>query len=154
MKAMGSLNCSSVGKKVGQLERPKGRVRDVLFNSLGLVVFTVFKSRAAETVIGVLSTDGGGTMRWTVCGFPSSIPKEGERERRLRAASASILDLRGARLESPPAAISTDEDDDASAVDAMASSDFSTGVVPSTAIEREEVKVAAALSAGFADTYG
>ncbi len=64
-------------KKGGQLERPKGRVRDVLFDSLGLVVFTVFKSRAAETVIGVLFTGGGGTCAGQLAVSPSSIPKEG-----------------------------------------------------------------------------
>lgn len=138
---------------MGQSGRAKGRCRELVFNPLGLDVFTVFRSNAAETVIGALFGVGGGTMRWTVCGFPSSIPKEGERERIVSAASASILDLRGARLESP-AACDTDVDDDAPAVDTINSPDFSIGVVPSTAIESEEVKVAAALSAGFADTYG
>ena len=138
---------------MGQSERPKGRGREVVSNSLGLDVFTVFRSNAGETVIGALFGVGGGAMRWTVCGFPSSIPKEGERERRLSAAMASIFDLRGARFASP-GACDTDVDDDAPAVDAMASPDFSIGTVPSTAIESEEVKVAGALSAGFADTYG
>lgn len=45
MYAMGSLNCSGVGRKVGQSERPNGRSEGFEAVFLGFGVLTEFMSR-------------------------------------------------------------------------------------------------------------
>ena len=106
----------------------------------GLLVFTEFRSSVGDIRIGSAFTTRGVALAREV--LPSSISSEGERERVLSAAKASVLDLRGARRISPPVCV---EEEDPFTEGRSAFGLF-IGVVPSTAIDKEENIVAAGSS--------
>ena len=79
---------------------------------------------------------------------------EGDGERTFSAARASVFDLRGARLASGRPDDGADDGPATAPALELGTGVSDIAVAPSTAIEREDVKVAAALSEGFAATYG
>ena len=106
------------------------------------------RSKSFSIEIGTCRVAGSGDIRVEEMGFISSRAEEGERERTLSAARASVFDLRGARRVSPLVR----GEDGSSRCTGLFMLDLSMGFVPSTAIEREEVNVPRGLVEG-SETY-
>ena len=95
MYTMGSLNCSGVGRKVGQSVSPKGRSFGFDGVLRGFGVLTEDMSSVGETRIEGPSRN--------LTRMPASVEVVSSCSLwLLRAAMASVLDLRGARLDSEP----------------------------------------------------
>ena len=134
--AIGSLNCSGVGLKVGQSARPKGRSFGFEGALRGLGVLTVDKSNVGATEIV------GPSRKKTLTPASSSASVRSEDSSwdaaAVSAAMASVLDLRGARLDSMPDGFAL-----SFFAAGLAGSSCSMGMAPSTGMSRQVVKVAA-----------
>ena len=135
--AIGSLNCSGVGRNVGQSVRPKGRSLGFEGETRGEGVFTEERLNAGETGIGGPSRKS--TLRPT-SSFDESFAASWA-TLALRAAMASVFDLRGARFGSAGVEVFAVS---LWFVTADVDSSLSMGMAPSTLMSRQVVKVAAA----------